>query len=444
MDYRQSLDYLLSFADFERSGRFSSRPDVAPVRALLRHLGDPQRGRLTVHVAGSKGKGSTAAMAAAILRECGLKVGLYTSPHLHSFCERIRIDGEPISAESFGRQGTALPAAVVEVRREFPERELVTFDLLTAMGFLAFREAGASVQVIETGLGGRVDSTNAVERKEVCVITRVSLEHQEILGDTLAAIAAEKAGIIGDGAAVVMGLQDEAAASVIRRTAVERGARLVEVGEACRISRLNHSLQGQDFRLRTPSGEHDLHLPLLGRHQLENAATAVLAVEALREHGVDVSASQIERGLAGVRWPARLEVLRERPLLVVDGAHNAESARRLRETLAEEAPGRRAILVVGASRDKDVEGMAAELAPAAKCLIATSSRHPRALPAEAVAAVFAEQGVVVTVISTVAEAVDAALAGAEADDVICVAGSLFVAAEARAHVLGIEEEVGVG
>ena len=234
MDYHQSLDYLLSFADFERSGRFSSRPDVAPVRALLRHLGDPQQGRLTVHVAGSKGKGSTAAMAAAILRECGLRVGLYTSPHLHSFCERIRIDGEPISAASFGRQAAALQPAVAEVRREFPERELVTFDLLTAMGFLAFREAGASVQVIETGLGGRVDSTNAVERKEVCVITPVSLEHRQILGDTLAAIAAEKAGIIGDGAAVVMGLQDEEAAAVIRRTAVERGARLVEVGEACR------------------------------------------------------------------------------------------------------------------------------------------------------------------------------------------------------------------
>lgn len=444
MEYHESLAYLLGFADFERSGRFSSRPDVAPVRALLRHLGDPQQGRLTVHIAGSKGKGSTAAMAAAILRECGLRVGLYTSPHLHSFCERIRIDGEPISAESFGRQAAALQLAVAAVRREFPERELVTFDLLTAMGFLAFREAGASVQVIETGLGGRVDSTNAVERKEVCVITPVSLEHRQILGDTLAAIAAEKAGIIGDGAAVVMGLQDEAAAAVIRRTAVERGARLVEVGEACRISRLNHSLQGQDFRLRTPSGEHDLHLPLLGRHQLENAATAALAVEALREQGVDVSASQIERGLAGVRWPARLEVLRERPLLVVDGAHNAESARRLREALAEEAPGRRAILVVGASRDKDVAGMAAELAPAAKCVIATSSRHPRALPAEAVAAGFAEQGVAVTVISTVAEAVDAALAGAEADDVICVAGSLFVAAEARAHVLGIEAETVVG
>jgi dihydrofolate synthase/folylpolyglutamate synthase len=223
---------------------------VAPVRALLRHLDEPHRSRLTVHVAGSKGKGSTAAMIASILRECGLKVGLYTSPHLHHFRERIRIDGEPISEESFAHYAAALSPAIEASTRDMPDRALVTFDLLTAMAFLAFREGQVDVQVLETGLGGRVDSTNAIEDKEVCVITAISLEHQVILGDTLPQIAAEKAGIITPGSTVVLAKQPESVAEVVRRTCRERDVRLVEADGAFRFERRSCGVDGQEVALR--------------------------------------------------------------------------------------------------------------------------------------------------------------------------------------------------
>jgi dihydrofolate synthase/folylpolyglutamate synthase len=444
MNYRRALDYLLTFTDFERSGGFTPRPDVAPVRALLRHLDEPHRGRLTVHVAGSKGKGSTAAMIASVLRECGLTVGLYTSPHLHHICERIRIDGEPISEEAFARYASALPPALDAVRRELPDRKLVTFDLLTAMAFLAFREAQADIQVLETGLGGRVDSTNAVEQKEVCVITSVSLEHQAILGDTLPQIAAEKAGIIAPGATVVLATQAEPIAEVIRRACDERGADLVEAGRSCRFQRRCRGIDGQEVSLSTPQAEYNLWLPLLGLHQVENAVAAVLAVEALRKCGVAASTEQVRHGLEKVQWPGRLEVLSRRPLLLADGAHNADSARRLRETLSGDLGFAKATFVIGVSKDKDTSGMERELRPMASRLIATRSRHPRALEAERVAVAFSLNGVSASPLAPVSKAVDAALAASAPDDLVCIVGSLFVAAEARAHILGIEHEVAGG
>jgi len=441
MDYRQALDYLLSFTDFERSGGFMPRPDVLPVRALLHHLGEPQRGRLTVHVAGSKGKGSTAAMIASVLRECGLTVGLYTSPHLHHICERIRLNGEPISEEAFARYAAALPAALDGVRRELPDRRLVTFDLLTAMAFLAFREAQADVQVLETGLGGRVDSTNAVDRKEVCVVTAISLEHQAILGDTLPQIAAEKAGIIVPGATVVLARQDASVIEVVRRACRDRGADLVEADRSCRFQRLCRGVDGQEVKLQTPNAQYDLWLPLLGLHQVENAVAAVLAVKALREHGVEASTEQVRSGLAKMQWPGRLEVLGREPLLLADGAHNAESARRLRETLTNDLGFSGATFVIGVSKDKDTAGMELELRPIARRLIATRSRHPRALEARSVAAAFSQDGVSASPVAPVSKAVEAALADAAPDELVCVVGSLFVAAEARAHVLGVDHEV---
>ncbi len=441
MDYQQALGYLTSFADFERTGRFIARPDLAPMRDLLEALGNPQSGPLTVHIAGSKGKGSTAAMLASILREAGLRTGLYTSPHLHTFCERIRLDGEPISREVFARHVEALAPVVDEVRARHPQRQLVTFDLLTALAFRVFREEEVAAQVIETGLGGRLDSTNVLDEKAVCVITPISLEHTAILGDTLAKIAGEKAGIITPAAAVVMGLQQESAAAVIRQTCAERGAGLVEVAQACAMTRTGHSSEGQDFRLRTPGGIYGLHLPLLGRHQLENAATAVLAAEALARQGLELSEAPCRRGLKALRWPGRLEIVRRRPLVVLDGAHNGQSARRLRETLEEDLGIGRATLVIGYSGDKDATALAREMEPVAARVIATRSRSPRAAPPHEVAAAFAEHGIAATCEESVAAAMDAALALAEPGDAICVLGSLFVAAEAREHLLGIAPDL---
>jgi len=383
-------------------------------------------------------------MIASVLRESGLAVGLYTSPHLHSFCERIELGGEPIGRETFARQVERLPPVVVEVNRQFPDRELVTFDLLTAAAFLAFRAAAVALQVIETGLGGRLDSTNALDDKEVCVITPIGQEHTAILGQTVRRIAEEKAGIIGRGSTVIMGLQSASAAAVIRRACAEHGAELVEVAKSCALERYGHTPEGQDFRLQTAGGSYDLHLPLLGLHQLENAAAAVSAVEALGRHGLTVSPEQISRGLARVRWPGRLEILRQRPLLVVDGAHSAEAARRLRETLRQDFSFSKAMLIVGASSDKEIGAMAAELEPLRATVIATSAHHPRAAPAHVVAAAFSGRGIPTSVTATVPQAVESALAQAKPNDLICVLGSLFVVAEARAYLLGIEADTPSG
>ncbi len=443
MNYPEAIQYLLSFADFERSGRFQDRPDVAPMLSLLRRLGDlpageagPHLGRLTMHVAGSKGKGSVAAMIESVLRAAAYTTGLYTSPHLHSYCERIRVDGQPINEPEFARLTAQLRPAVQAEKRALGERQLVTFDLLTALGFLAFRLSGVRVQVLEVGLGGRVDSTNVFATKDVAVITPISLEHTAILGDTVEQIAREKAAIIAPGCTVVMAPQRyEEAAAVIRAFADAAGAPVVDVACDYRWQKLSHDLRGQDVRLHGPKSVVETRLPLLGAHQMENAAAALACADALRQRGHAISDEAIARGLSQVAWPGRLEVLRERPLVIADGAHNRDSARRLREALRDYFSCERALFIVGASDDKDIDGLAAELAPVAARVIAVRADHPRAMPPERIAEAFRRLGINAEVSDTVGSGIDEAIAVRGGVGVICLVGSLFVAAGAREHLL---------
>jgi len=456
MDYRHALRFLLSLSDWERlpaapgalavvQTREAARFNLERVRSLLARLGNPHLGRSTIHVAGSKGKGSVAAMIASVLRAAGVHAGLYTSPHLHRITERIAVDGEAISPDDLGRLTEPLRDAVAAENGDGPAQpggQITTFEALTALAFLYFRERGVQWQVLEVGLGGRLDATNVVEEKAVCVITPISLEHTAVLGETVGQIAAEKAAIITPGATVVMGLQRESAAEVVRGACVERGADLLEVAQACALTRLGFSLEGQDFRLRTPRGTYGLRLPLLGRHQLENAATAVLALESLAGHGLAIPELALRRGLQEVRWPARLEVIRRRPLVVLDGAHNVDSVQRLCQALEEYLPYSRAIVVAGFSADKDIGAIAAELErlPRLARVIATRSPHPRAAPADAVAAAFLEREMETTWEEDVPAALGVALSLAAPEDMVCVMGSLFVAAEARRHILGLETD----
>ena len=438
MNYRQSIDYLLSFADFERSGRFQDRPDVEPVLSLLRRLGDPHLARRTVHVAGSKGKGSVAAMVESILRAATLRTGLFTSPHLNSYTERIRIDGRPLAEDEWARLTADLRDAV-EAEGPLPGgRSLVTFDLLTALAFLAFREHAVDCQVLEVGLGGRVDSTNVFETKEVCAVTAVGLEHTDVLGETVEEIAAEKAGVIRSGSTVVIGPQPQTGAwEVIARAAGDADCPTVDVAQSYSWRRVDHDLCGQTFRLDGPRGVLHLRLPLLGRHQLENAATAVACADALTDRGLPISDEAIEKGLAGVSWPARMEILSRHPVVVADGAHSRDAARRLRESLTDYFSCRAAFLIVGMSADKDVAGVAEELAPIARRAVAVRANHPRAMAPQEVAAAFLEAGVETEVGEEVAEALDKTMATADDKAVICLSGSLFVAAEGRSHLGGL-------
>jgi dihydrofolate synthase/folylpolyglutamate synthase len=442
MDYRESVDYLLSFADFERSGRFQERPDVAPVLSLLRRLGDPHLGRTTVHVAGSKGKGSVAAMVESVLRAAGHTTGLFTSPHLHSYTERIRINGEPLAEGDWARLTGVLRAAI-EAEPPAPEgRRLVTFDLLTALAFLAFRERAVRCQVLEAGLGGRVDSTNVLETKDVCAITAIGLEHTDVLGDTVEEIAGEKAGIIVPGAEVVIGPQPYAAArNVIRRAAEGPGCPIVDVSARYSWRLVSHDLDGQTFGLKGPGRAPRLRIPLLGEHQLENAATAVACIDALRRRGLEVADAAVERGLAEVRWPGRMEILRRKPVVVADGAHSRDSARRLRESLTRYLSCRGAFLIVGMSAGKDAIGLAEELAPVASGVITVRADHPRAMPPQEAADAFRRAGINAEVGQGVAASLDGALAAAAGEGVICLTGSLFVVAEGRAHLRGLAATV---
>ncbi len=441
MNYRQAIDYILSFADWERAPAQAFAAvnfDLRRVQSLLARLGNPHLGRRTIHVAGSKGKGSVAAMIASILQAAGHRTGLYTSPHLHDVRERIVVDGQPIGQDEFARLTEVLGPHVAAENEDGHFGQLTTFELLTALALLYFQDRDTQWQVLEVGMGGRLDATSVVDEKAVCVITPISLEHTTVLGDTVEKIATEKAAILRPGTTVVMAPQPyPEAAAVIRGRAAELGAPLLDVGGTYPVQRLGWELTGQSFRLAGPGCSRQLWLPLLGAHQLENAATAVATIDALREGGVAVSDESIGEGLSGLSWPGRLEVLGDRPLIVVDGAHNGHSARRLRQALRDYFAFGCAVLVMGVSGDKTIGSMAEELAPLTHLLIATRSQHPRAAEPEAVAAAFAAQGVTSETCPTVATALDRAHALAGPDDLICVVGSLFVVAEAREQVLGL-------
>jgi dihydrofolate synthase / folylpolyglutamate synthase len=443
VQYPEALRLLHSRDDWERSGSpaDASRWDLRRMHSLLARLGDPQLGRRTVHVAGSKGKGSVAAMIDSVVRQTGMRSGLYTSPHLHRFVERIAIDGEPVTEDEFAALLAEVWPQVEAEDAEGTYGRVSTFETLTAMAFVAFRTHDIECQVLEVGLGGRLDATNVIERKDVCVITPISLEHTAVLGDIVAQIAEEKAGIITQGTTVIIAPQRESAADVVRRVCAERGATLLEVAQSCALSRTKHDREGQEFSLRTPRATYKLHIPLLGRHQLDNAATAVLALEAL---GGEIEEAAVRAGLSGVRWPCRIELLKHKPLIIADGAHNADSARRLVQTLRDDLGVREAVLVVGCSGDKDVEALAAELAPIAASVVATRSRNPRAKNPREIAAAFAEREVPIAVEEPVGAAVDAALAQLEGGQAVVVCGSLFVAAEAREHILGIAYDPPLG
>ena len=438
MNYHEAINYILSFTDYEKlpaSLYMAASFDLRRMAELLERLGNPHLASPAIHIAGTKGKGSTAAMIASALSAAGYRSGLYTSPHLHTFRERITIDGEMIAEEEFSALAERLQPEIDEVNRHHNYGEITTFEILTALAFACFSGQRVDFQVLEVGLGGRLDATNVVTPR-LAVITSLSLDHAEVLGDSLAKIAGEKAGIIKPGAVVVSAPQPGEAAEVIREVCDRNGASLIEVGRDITWKKLTSNMAGQSFEVRGKKGSYQLAIPLIGGHQLENAAVAVAALEALA-----IGAEDMARGLAQVRWPGRLEMLRDKPLFLVDGAHNADSARRLREAIEEYLNFDRLILIAGASSDKDIAGMLGELAPISSLIVVTRSRHPRALAPALILDEMERQGVKGELAESVSSAAERALAVAGPDDLICATGSLFVAAEAREYIKGIPFEI---
>ena len=443
MDYRESIAQLLTLVDHERNlvtgPRQKAIYDLTRMEALLGRLGSPQNQVPAVHIAGTKGKGSTAALCDSALHAAGLSTGFYSSPHLHTYRERIRRDSEPISQEGFAALVEGLWPLHEELKSDSVVGPLTLFEFLTGMAFQCFAQDRTDVQVIEVGLGGRLDATNVLDAG-VCVISSISLDHMAILGNTIGEIAAEKAGIIKPGSTVVIAPQASEALSSILAACQEKEAAPILVGRDVTWEEGRTGTDGQRFKVRGRNGEYDLYMPLLGAHQLENAALAVAALEAFGSQGIDVSAKAMEVGFENVSWPCRMEVLSRSPLLVADGAHNVYSIESLLKSLPDYLAYDRLILVVGFSRDKNVEGMARALGEKADIIVATASRHPRSMQAVEVAGLFPETGKPVLA-STPADALRLAMEVAGKKDLVLATGSLFLAAEVREAALGIEPEI---
>jgi len=429
--YQQALDYIYSFIDYERQPGPRSRVtyDLRRMDELLDRVGNPHLKARTVHIAGSKGKGSVAAMVASVLAVSGHSTGLFTSPHLHVVNERVRVNWEKVSNEELVDLVYRLRPEIEAVNRAATYGQLTTFEVLTALGFTHFAQKGVDFQVIEVGLGGRLDATNVV-RPEVCVITSISLEHTEVLGDTLAEIAVEKAGIIKDGSRVVSSPQADEVARVIAEACRTRGAELIKVGRDVTWHDPRYESERQLLTVNGRLGSYELSIPLLGQHQLDNATAAVAALEVLAAQHTKITAEAIREGLATVQWEGRLQILSHHPLLVVDGAHNVDSVRRLRQSLKQYFDFEGAILIIGLSADKNLGGVVSELVPFFDRVIVTRSIHPRAMATAPIVAEFARHGVHAEETDDISIALPMALDWARDKDLICVTGSLFVVAGA--------------
>ena len=444
MDYRQSIARLMALVDHERNKVTGPRQkaiyDLTRMEALLERLGSPQDQVPAVHIGGTKGKGSTAALCDSALNAAGFSTGFYSSPHLHFFRERIRRNSEPISQERFAALVEGVWALHEELKIDPGVGPLTLFEFLTGMAFQCFAQDRVDVQVIEVGLGGRLDATNVLDAG-VCVITSISLDHTAILGHSIGEIAAEKAGIIKDGATVVIAPQAPEALSPILAACREKEAAPILVGRDVTWEEGHFGADGQRFAVKGLRGEYELYIPLLGSHQLENAASAVAALEALASQGINVSPKALELGFERVSWPCRMEVLSHSPLLVADGAHNVYSVESLLESLPKYLEYDQLVLVAGFSRDKDVEDMAQALGEKADVVIATASRHPRSLTPEEVASLFGKVETPVIEARTLADALRMAKGSAGGKGLVLATGSLFLTAEVRESTLGIEPEI---
>ena len=448
LSYDGALRRVMGLADFERSTHSPGHSafHLERMSLLMEQLGSAHLAVPTVHIAGTKGKGSTSAMITAILAAQGYKVGLYTSPHLHSATERIRVNGQPVSRREFASVVERIWPVVERVGGSGGYGGVTTFEAMTAMAFVHFRDIRADFQVMEVGLGGRLDSTNIV-KPQVCAITNISLDHIATLGDTIAKIAFEKAGIIKAGVPVVVAPQAFGdATAVIADVAEQRGAPTLPVSERYSWRRVRADMRGQAFTLASPEREYALETPLLGDYQMENAATAVAIAETLRRQGVDLDDAGIVRGIHDVHWPARLQILATPDdggkLLVVDGAHNPYSMERLVETVREHFPHERLMLIFGALSGHSAAGMLRALTPLSPRVLATHSRHPRSAAGTTVARVAGELGMEVALTSeNVGEATRHALAMASEKDLVLGTGSLSVAAEVTEEVEGIAPEL---
>ncbi len=412
MNYTQAIDYIHSV-----SWTFC-KPGLERIETLCRALGDPQKELKFIHVAGTNGKGSTCSMLASVLQAAGYRVGLYTSPYIRFFNERMQVNGRPIADEEL--------AALTEEIKPYADAMAdapTEFELITAIAFVYFQRQKCDVVVLEAGMGGRLDSTNIIRAPLLSVITGIALDHVAFLGDTVEKIAAEKAGIIKDGAPVLFGGDDESAAEVIASVAAEKGSPFYLVPYE-RLTNLHTDLRGSRFDF---AHRKNLQIGLLGTYQPRNAALAVCACELLCERGLTISENALRRGLCNARWPGRFEVIAHHPLMIFDGAHNPQGIHSAVESIKTYFGEKKIYLLTGVLRDKDYTEIAGELATVAAKAFTLTPDSPRALSAEEYARVLRGEGIDATAFESLDDALGAAWSAAKEEGVplICL-GSLYV------------------
>lgn len=422
MNYKEVMAYL------DHAKVFGSVLGLSTMKALLAELHDPQRGLPTVHVAGTNGKGSTAAYLSEMLRAAGFRTGLYISPFIQRFGERIQVDGNVITRDEIAELMTRVIAAAEAISRRGVQAPTV-FELITAMGFLQFREKNCDIAVVEVGLGGRLDATNVIERPEAAVITHIGLDHTQVLGNTIAQIAAEKGGIVKPGCETVMLRQSTEAMETVEKICREKGAPLHWADASTAVLR-SLSVDGLAFDWEEYK---DLRTSMTGLHQICNAVTAVKAAQVLRIRGWRIGEQEIRAGLGNAKCVGRLEVLSHAPMVLVDGAHNPQGAEALMESLRALFPGKKITFVTGMLADKDYRSAVTKALPLAERFITVTPPVPRALDAEDLAAVLREMGPVpVKACPAIEDALEFALGESTPDDVICIFGSLYQIGNVRA------------
>lgn len=415
MDYKQALEYI------DAVQWHGSKPGLSRVGELLEKLGNPQKRLKFIHIAGTNGKGSCAAMTASVMKAAGYKTGLFTSPYLFRFNERMQINGKQIPDE-------ALAGLVERIKplADAMEDHPTEFELMTAAALLWYAEENCQIVVLETGLGGRLDATNIIDCPEAAVIMNIGLDHTKVLGETVDEIAAEKAGIIKPGSDCILYQQEPRVQDIIKKQTRLCSARL-HIADFDQIKKEFDSLEGQVFSYKSDS----YALPLLGEHQLKNAAVVIELVQVLRSKGWKLAQEDVEHGLYSVSWPARFEVVHEEPYFIVDGGHNPQCAQTVRDNLERYFPGQRRILLMGVLKDKDYVSLAKILDEVCDEYICVTPESDRALPAQELAGVLSGFGKPVTACQSISQGVSAALDAAGQDGVVCAVGSLYMAGSVR-------------
>ena len=423
MNYQQTIEFL------EVSNWMGSRLGLSRVRELLHLAGDPQSSMKVIHIAGTNGKGSTAAMLASILQEAGYKTGLYTSPHLRRYNERIRINGEDVSDEEMCRAAEFLAECV----EQMDDRPTV-FERITALAFVCFERANCDVVVLEVGMGGRLDATNVIDDPACSVLCHIDLDHTNVLGNTLEAIATEKAGIIKAGCPAVAQKQSEEALDVFRKTCEALGSPLWVTNPA-QLTVVSRSLEGQIFSYKD---REDLEIPLIANYQMQNVMGVLDTVDVLQEAGWHISEDALREGLKKTRWAGRFEVLQKEPLMFIDGAHNPDGAQQLAECLRTYLPGKKISFLMGVMADKDYRQMVRTMAPLAKDFVTVTPDSSRSLPAEDLAqAIREETGLPAQAAGDVKSGLDLAAGRLQKDDVLCIFGSLYQVGDVQAWLEGV-------